>query len=52
MKDKAGNRYSFTPDGQIQYIAYVNGDAASFTYSGDKLTSVSSDTGSFTPSKS
>ena len=48
MKDKAGNRYSFTPDGQIQYIAYVNGDASSFTYSGDKLTSVSSDTGSFT----
>lgn len=48
MKDKAGNRYSFTPDGQIQYIAYVNGDAASFTYSGDKLTGVSSDTGSFT----
>ena len=29
MKDKAGNRYSFTPDGQIQYIAYVNGDASS-----------------------
>ena len=48
MKDKTGNQYRFTPDGQIQYIAYVNGDVASFTYSGDKLTSVSSDTGSFT----
>ena len=31
MKDKAGNQYRFTPDGQIQYIAYVNGDVASFS---------------------
>lgn len=48
MKDKAGNIYRFSQAGRIQSISYVNGNVVQFGYTGDKLTRVSNDTGSFT----
>ena len=48
MTDKSGNAYTFSDDGKIVSIAYLNGNTISFSYSGGQLQQVSNATGSFT----